>query len=210
MSPSAATPKRSGARPAGPEVRERLIDAAERLLGERQVSAITTRDIARSAGLSDGVLYNYFADKHDLLVAALLRRYGATLDEFERDLPAPGTASVESNLRAYADALFALVDATLPVIAGLVSEPDLLHRFVAEIHGEEYGMGRTIGRVATYLEAERAAGRLGDLDVDAAVTALTGSVMALGFRRMILGWTDADIRQHTRRIVRTLLDGIGP
>ncbi len=56
----------------GAELRELLIDAADRLLADRQVSAITTRDIARAAGLSDGVLYNYFANKNDLVVVALL------------------------------------------------------------------------------------------------------------------------------------------
>ncbi len=80
-------------------LREHLIDVAERLLSERQVSAITTRDIARTAGVSDGVLYNYFADKNDLLLTALVRRYGRIVARFEADLPQPGTATVEAHGR---------------------------------------------------------------------------------------------------------------
>ena len=49
-------------------LRNHLIDVAERLLAERPVSSITTRDIARAGEVSDGVLYNYFASKNDLLV----------------------------------------------------------------------------------------------------------------------------------------------
>ena len=40
-----------------------LIDAAASLLAERETTAVTAREIARRAGLSDGVLYNYFEDK---------------------------------------------------------------------------------------------------------------------------------------------------
>jgi Bacterial regulatory proteins, tetR family len=68
-------------RPAG--LRELLIVTAEKLLAERQVSTITTGDIARTAGVSDGVLYTYLADKNDLLVAALVRRYAAELERFD-------------------------------------------------------------------------------------------------------------------------------
>lgn len=64
MSPrrAKATLGRVGTDPAT-ALREHLVDTAERLLAEKQVGAITTREIARAAGVSDGVLYNYFADK---------------------------------------------------------------------------------------------------------------------------------------------------
>jgi Bacterial regulatory proteins, tetR family len=45
-----------------------MIDVAERLLAERQVSTITTPDITPAAEVSDGVLYS-FADMNDLLMA---------------------------------------------------------------------------------------------------------------------------------------------
>jgi AcrR family transcriptional regulator len=185
-----------------------LLDAAERLLADRQVSAITTRDIARAASLSVGVLYNYFADKNDLIVAALLRRYEAQLTIFEADLPAPGEGDVEANLVRYAEALFALASETLPSIAGLVSDPVLMHRFVAEIHGPEYGMRRTLGQIADYLVAEQGRGRLGAFDVTAAVTAFAGSMIALGFQGMVGGSSVNDARAQIPGVVRTLVGGL--
>src|SRR4051812_14070250 len=104
-------------------LRALLIDAAERLLAERQVAAITTRDIARAAGVSDGVLYNYFADKNELLLAALVQRYGRVAARFDVDLPTPGSATVEANLAAYARAALDLITEILPVAAGLISDP---------------------------------------------------------------------------------------
>lgn len=73
-------------RPAG--LRELLIDPAEKLPAERQVSTITTGDIARTAGVSGGVLYTYLADKNELLGAALVRgtrpnSSGSTVDRTE-------------------------------------------------------------------------------------------------------------------------------
>jgi AcrR family transcriptional regulator len=203
--PRAAAPSSAGS----PALREQLLDAAERLLADRQVSAITTRDIARAASLSVGVLYNYFADKNDLIVAALLRRYEAQLTVFEADLPAPGEGDVEANLVRYAEALFALASETLPSIAGLVSDPGLMHRFVAEIHGPEYGMRRTLGQIADYLVAEQGRGRLGAFDVTAAVTAFAGSMIALGFQGMVGGPSAGDPRAQIPGVVQTLVRGLG-
>jgi AcrR family transcriptional regulator len=196
------------AAPAG-AVREQLLDAAERLLADHQVSAITTRDIARAAGLSVGVLYNYFADKNDLIVAALLRRYEAQLTVFEAGLPAAGDGDIEENLVRLAEALFVLTSETLPSVAGLVSDPALMHRFVAEIHGPDYGMRRTLGQIAEYLAAEQGLGRLGAFDVVAAVTAIVGSIVALGLQRMTGGVTSDDARAQIPGVVRTLVGGLG-
>lgn len=63
-------------------LREHLVESAGKLLSERQISAITTRDTTLSAGVSDGVLYNYFGDKNELLLAALLRRYQSVVERF--------------------------------------------------------------------------------------------------------------------------------
>ncbi len=191
-----------------PVIREQLIDAAERLLKERQVSAITTRDIARAAGLSDGVLYNYFANKNDLVVAALRRRFDAQLASFEANLPTPGEGDVEANLLAYAEAWFTLATSVMPTVVGLMSEPDLMHRFFDEIHGQDYGMRRTFGRVAAYLKAEQGLGRLRAFDVQAAVMTLVGSMMALGMSGMVTGRSEADSREQIRGIVTTLLTGL--
>lgn len=191
-----------------PELRAKLVDATLKLLDERPVSAITTRDIAREAGLSDGVLYNYFADKTELVVAALLRRFDTHLAEFERDLPEPGSGEVEDNLVAFAEAWLGLATSTMPVVVGLMSEPDLAHRFLAEIHGEGYGMRRTFGRIRGYLEAEQELGRLGEFDVGAATTTLVGSTMALAVARTMSGRSGDDERERVRSLVRTLIGGI--
>lgn len=190
-------------------LREHLIDTAEKLLGDRQVAGITTRDIARAAGVSDGVLYNYFAGKHDLLVAALVRRYAGSVERFEADLPAPGTGTVEGNLVAYAQAAVDLVAETLPTAAGLMSEPSLLHRFVEAIHQQPYGPQRMYHPIAEYLAGEQRLGRLEEFDIDPAVHLIVGPALVLGFSAIIGGRSREDLTAEIPGIVRTLLTGLG-
>lgn len=211
MSPrrAKATRGRVGDDPAT-ALRHHLIDTAEKLLAENQVGQITTRQIARTAGLSDGVLYNYFTDKHDLLIAALLRRYERVLHGSETDLPTPGTATVESNLIAYAEAALDLVSQALPMAAGLVSEPELLHRFIAELHREPFGPQRLREPIVTYLEAEQDLGRLGRFPVEAALTLILGPVIMLGFTELIAGASRDAVSAHIPDIIHTLVTGIAP
>ena len=50
-----------------------LLDAAERIVVERGVEALTTRDIAEAADVPVASLYQYFSDKEDVLLALALR-----------------------------------------------------------------------------------------------------------------------------------------
>jgi AcrR family transcriptional regulator len=192
-------------------LREHLIDTAERLLADHPVATITTRDIARAAAVSDGVLYNYFADKHDLLLAALLRRYQALAERFEAVVPEPGSGTVEQNLHRFAEAMLDLHARLLPTIAGLVSEPALMHRFVDAIHGVPFGPQHNQHRLADYLAAEQALGRIaGDVDPTATSILVTGSALVLVIANHVL---PADARPASARqlpaIVDTLMRGVG-
>ena len=51
-----------------------ILDAAERVFAARGYHGATTREIAAAADLSEGTLYNYFANKRDLFLALLHSR----------------------------------------------------------------------------------------------------------------------------------------
>ncbi len=57
--------------------REHLVDAAERAYAERGISRTTVSDVARSAGVTRGLVYHYFPTTQDLLDAVLDRRVAA-------------------------------------------------------------------------------------------------------------------------------------
>jgi AcrR family transcriptional regulator len=189
-------------------LREHLLDTADGLLAERQVSAITTRDIATGASVSEGVLYNYFADKQDLLLTALLRRHDRIVARFEAELPEAGSASVEENLTALARASLDLQSDLLPLMIGLITEPALLHRFVDEMHREPLGAGLTMQRVAEYLVAEQRLGHVpADVDPHPVNTLLMGATTLLAFTNLVSGGREK-VSEELPSIVRALVRGI--
>jgi AcrR family transcriptional regulator len=161
-------------------LRDHLVEAADELLDHAAPGTLTTRQIAHHASVSDGVLYNHFGDKHELVVAALVRRYARLVDAFERrlqgDAPAGrGSDAWDAGARAFTRALRDLEVDALHLAAGLLAEPALLEGFWTEIHRAPLGLDRLRRPIVDRLSAARAAGRIGTgSDIDAAATALFG------------------------------------
>ena len=67
-----------------PEVRrEQILDATELVLADRDAGDVTFEQIGEAAGVSRGLVYNYFGDKAGLLAAVYVRnldRLVAALD----------------------------------------------------------------------------------------------------------------------------------
>jgi AcrR family transcriptional regulator len=160
-------------------LRELLIDTTEGLLARGPITAITTRDIARAANVSDGVLYNYFEDKTALIVAALVHRYRRLARRFFAALPQAGSETVEDNLVAFADGLLDLLVEALPIVAGLLNEPALFHRLFEEIHRDELSPQSMQARLGEYLLEEQRLGRLPVADVTPVATLLMGAVTVM-------------------------------
>lgn len=55
------------------ETRNRILDCAERVFGERGVSRTSLQDVAEAAGVTRGAIYWHFQDKADLFSAMLDR-----------------------------------------------------------------------------------------------------------------------------------------
>jgi AcrR family transcriptional regulator len=163
-------------------LKNHLVEAADELLDHATPGSLTTRQIARHAAVSDGVLYNHFGDKDELLVAALVRRYGRLVETFEAALADANEAGQGSDapldgwLGAYARALRDLDAAALHLGAGLLAEPKLLEAFWIEIHRAPLGLDRLRNPLVERLRAEREAARLAsNVDIDAAATLVFGA-----------------------------------
>ncbi|TYK43787.1 TetR/AcrR family transcriptional regulator [Actinomadura decatromicini] len=152
-------------------LREHLLATAERMIAERGTAGLTVRAIAREAGVADGVLYNHFANKEELLGHALRAR-ADTIMRGLGPLPAAGTGTVADNLRVYVRHGLTLHNGLLPALAGLIAQPDVLVRFAA-LSG---GSGDWRQRLAAYLRAERNLGRLAPgARVEAATSMIVGA-----------------------------------
>ena len=120
----------------GQNLRDYLIETAARLIDQRGSAGLAVRDIAREAKVADGVLYNYFEDKEDLLVHALLAHVGNVMASAPRLLPPPGEGTVAENLRVFIDGGIATLLRVTPAFAGLMSQPKVLTRFHAMVGGD--------------------------------------------------------------------------
>lgn len=88
--------------------RRTLIETTLAVVAEKGFAAASLEEIARRAGMSRGAIYSNFADREDLLTAAVTTQ-GMTLDrDFSRPLP------LKQQLRRFADDLWA----QLPTAAG--------------------------------------------------------------------------------------------
>jgi AcrR family transcriptional regulator len=154
-----------------------------------------------------GTANNYFTDKHDLLLTALLQRFGQLTARFDAALPEPGSATVEQNLVVYARAALELNAQVLPIAAGLLTELPLLHRFIEAIHREPFGPQRIMGPIADYLAAERRLGRLPDIDVEATTTLLIGATVMLAFTGLLSGRPHDGLAGQLPAIVAALARG---
>jgi AcrR family transcriptional regulator len=87
-----------------PEVRrEQIIEATEVVLAAHDPGEITLEQVAEAAGVSRGLVYNYFGDKAGLLAAVYLRNLDRLVAALEVPLRAEGVAA-EQRLRAVVEA----------------------------------------------------------------------------------------------------------
>ncbi|GAB3628941.1 HTH-type transcriptional repressor [Pandoraea terrae] len=84
-SASVAPPEAVATKPVGArEVREAILDAAVRLMTERNRTDVALREIAREANVNHGLVHRHFGTRHDVLIA-VLRRQSAQGADFLRD-----------------------------------------------------------------------------------------------------------------------------
>jgi AcrR family transcriptional regulator len=105
------------------ETLERLLDAAGRRL--RRSPDLTTREVAREAGVAHGTLFNYFPTKEALARAVCERELAAAAGSFEAARRTGATLEED---------LFALVMAGLHRLAPFRSAVGELFREVPEAH----------------------------------------------------------------------------
>lgn len=83
----------------GGETRERILDAAERLMAERGVTGVSLNEINGAAGQRNTAALHYHFGGRDGLVRAILRRHGARLRERHAELFAGLDASGRPDVR---------------------------------------------------------------------------------------------------------------
>jgi AcrR family transcriptional regulator len=146
-------------------LRRHLVQVTQRLLAAHGLTGLTTRVIAREAEVSDGVLYNHFSDKDELVVTALADQITALVGRYLNDCPQPGEQDLRTGLTRLARLSHSFQAEALPLLGALLSRPELIHRLLVQLHSGEPGPQVLVARIVGYLQAEQQRGTVA-ADVD--------------------------------------------
>jgi AcrR family transcriptional regulator len=191
-------------------VRERILDAADRIIRERGFGAATTKEIAREARCAEGSIYVHFTDKVDLFTSALLERN----DEFAELGRLPeraGERTVQANLEDEAVALIEFLSLKLPYMLSVLGDRCFLERYGDRMRAERRGPFAMADALQRYFRLEQKLGRVGaNVDVAAAASLFIGACRDHVIAGRMLGESPEEPRGFARSMVRTLMKGLTP
>jgi AcrR family transcriptional regulator len=181
-----------------------ILGAAQRVFIARGYQAASIAEIARGAGVSDGLIYRYYESKRHLLDAVLADFFQRILSVLE-----PAVAAEAG----FPEKLEALMRTHLKI---LMSEPGLCRLFIGEVRGasefansEAQALNRRYS--AVFLDIIKSAQRSGELrsGVDAALLRdlVFGGVEHLAWRAMSARGK-ARIGSDAERLADLVLNGV--
>lgn len=193
------------------ETRQKILDAAEKLILLKGLPHVTTKEIAREVGLSESALYRHFDHKEEIFFALMIEHLPAFHDTFQTH--PVGTATVRENLVAFVLAVLHYYEHLLPMGVSFMADRELLTQFRATTQPLGLGPHNLFAWVAAYLEEEQHLGRIVQH-----LSSLSIAILLLGpcfqwvFNRQFLGFdpfhkTD---QQFAEELVQGVLDGILP
>lgn len=140
------------------ETRQKILDAAEKLIALKGLARVTTKEIARETGLSEGALYRHFDHKEEIFIELLLKYLPSFIETLETH--PPGSGAVRDNLLALAQATMSYYEQLVGMGAAFFSDTELLTQFRDKISSMGVGPQTFILRVAGYIEQEQRLGRI--------------------------------------------------
>lgn len=161
--------------------RNQILDAAATVFAEKGFHRATTKEIAGTAGVSEGTIYNYFASKSDLVIGIMTRL--AELEQLDEEL----TQALQGEPRDFFVATFRhrigrirqgqeMLQAILPEV---LANPEFRERFY-----QQYVL-RVATMIERYAQAQIEFGRMRPIDVPLAVRALQGMFVGLLVLRIL-------------------------
>ena len=166
--------------------------------------AASTREIARSAGVSEGLIFQRFQTKEDLFFAAMI--------------PPPGDLNrllnhSHAKRRALLEKItFAMIDyfrETLPVLLPLMSHPSFRFEEFAKRHPDS-PMFLLRRQLVEFLVREQQAGGLGAVDPGAAALLIWSMAHSIPFFERLGAHGGKFDPKLVRAMVRALWDGLDP
>jgi AcrR family transcriptional regulator len=149
-----------------------MLRAAERLMATRGLTGVTTRQLSKEIGCSEGALYVHFKNRLELLLAMLEKILPDMVEPLQRLHASTGQGDVSANLLSAVNGIYAFQARAAPLFAGLFAEPTLLEAYRKSLVSQNKGPHLSMGALSSYIRAEQKQGRIGkrvDADLSASL-----------------------------------------
>jgi AcrR family transcriptional regulator len=169
-------------------VREAILAAALEVISEQGLARLTTREVARRAGVSEASVFYHYRDKVGLLQAVTLTGL-QPLKALDLDVLAGQVdRSLEDTLLQIGTALESFFDRALPVLEMVQADAPLRAEFAQRLIERDLGPHRGVGFVSEHLTGMVDLGwvRPG-VDTDAAALLLVGACFLRAWLRHLAG-----------------------
>ncbi len=187
--------------------RNQILDAAAAVFAEKGFHRATTKEIAKTAGVSEGTIYNYFDSKADLLIGIMTRL--AELEHLDEELADALQGEARDFLIAISRHRMGLIQQNDETIQAIMPEmlvnPALRERFYQQF------MRPTMTLFEQYIQARIELGHIRPLNVPLTVRAVQGMFVGLlvlrilGDEPLLSGWDELP------EVLATLIfDGLSP
>ncbi len=185
--------------------RNQILDAAMTVFAEKGFHRATTREIAETAGVAEGTIYNYFAGKDDLLIGLMVRL--TELESLEGDL----TQALDSDSKSALVSMFRyrigrivanhnVLQAVLPEI---LTHPRLRERFYRQF------VSPTMVSLERYMQARIQRGEIRPINVPLATRVVQSTFVGLFIVRMFGDETLLSAWEELPEVLATIIfDGL--
>jgi AcrR family transcriptional regulator len=170
---------------------EQILDAAVRLFAEKGFHRTTTRDIAEAADVAEGTLYNYFANKDDLLFG-IMQRLTESMTFEAMHTEAPPTAETREHfitlLQTYRDFQYQNATILQALLSEILANTELRQRYYQQL------LEPSILALEKDLAKHSQLGQIRPMDIPATARVLTSIFIGLFFLEVL-----GDPMAHTNR-----------
>jgi AcrR family transcriptional regulator len=192
------------------ETRQQIVDACGKLIQTIGLARVTTKELARATGLSEGALYRHFDHKEDVFLAVFEKHVRVLAHVLSEHVAGHGT--VEGNLREIGLAILRYYEQLIPLSASFFADTELLTRFRALL--QQIGEPERLHYlVSAYIEEEQRLRRIAPaLPALSITTSLLGPVFQYAFLRQLTGHDQFGLsdRQFVENLVQVLAPSVLP
>ena len=185
--------------------RNQILDAATVTFAEKGFHRTTIRDVARSAGVADGTIYNYFGSKDDLLLG-ILDRLNETEDRdarFAQGAEEDPAAFFAAYLRHRMSIVWPNAEVFRAVLPEILVSPKLRDQYYGQV------IGPTMAIAERYFGAQMEQGSLRRLDPALTSRSIAATILGLLLLQLLGDEELAARREELPDVLAALLfDGL--